>query len=303
MRALLIYNSESGKKRIKDKIDYICTYLKNIYDYLDKYELNKQSNVLEFLTINGDSYDVVIAAGGDGTIHLVINAIMRLSKRPSLAIIPFGTCNDLANTLGYSKNLNKCLNIIKENKMVAMDASKINDQYFIYGLAAGSLTEISYKAPQTTKKIFGKLAYYFYVLKAFNRKNNLDIRMYFNDEVIADKYSVVIAINTRYLAGFKLKNLKNIHLNDGKLLLVLIKNRNKLINLLSVIKLFLFGKYKSKNIRYLYSDGFKIESDYPIAYNTDGEFLANESRIEVNVIKEGINVILNEKIINKYFKV
>ncbi|EQC69905.1 Transcription regulator [Streptococcus sp. HSISB1] len=44
-------------------------------------------------------FDLVIAAGGDGTINEVVNGIAPLPKRPKMAIIPTGTTNDFARAL------------------------------------------------------------------------------------------------------------------------------------------------------------------------------------------------------------
>src|SRR5688572_19932601 len=48
--------------------------------------------------------DLIIAAGGDGTISEVINGIAPKPKRPTFAIIPAGTTNDFARALGIPKN-------------------------------------------------------------------------------------------------------------------------------------------------------------------------------------------------------
>ena len=77
---------------------------------------------------------------------------MKLNKKPLLAIIPFGTCNDISNTLGLSKNIKKSMDIILDGNRGFIDLGKINERFFIYGVACGSLSDVSYNVSTKLKK-------------------------------------------------------------------------------------------------------------------------------------------------------
>ena len=86
------------------------------------------------------SYTTVIALGGDGVIHEVVNGLMRIpmEDRPKLGIIPMGTGNDFARTLGMKKNNpEQALQEIMEGTVRTIDLGRVNDAYFMQTLSFG----------------------------------------------------------------------------------------------------------------------------------------------------------------------
>ncbi len=88
-----------------------------------------------------DSYQYVIAAGGDSTINEVVNGIQLATgdskNRPILGVIPLGTANDLADNLGIPKELDEAAKIVAENYVVDMDVCLVNDRYFVNNSGVG----------------------------------------------------------------------------------------------------------------------------------------------------------------------
>ena len=302
MKALLVYNSFSGRSKLSHKIDYIKAELANLFE-LDYFPTRGPKSITEYIINNGHNYDLVIAAGGDGTVHEAINGIMALDKKMKFAVIPTGTCNDLAKSLGYNKNYKRSVKIIKEGISSSMDVCTVNNEFFIYGLAAGRLTEISYATSHKSKLAFGKLSYYSNVLRIVNGTKPIgNIKLTLDDkECIDEDLSLFLATNSRYLAGFKLRGWKDIHLNDNKLQLLLIDRRSKIHSIELFARALLLGRFKSKHVRFLEASKIKIESENGVNYNTDGELLDNISSITVGILSNAINVIGSKKVINRYF--
>jgi diacylglycerol kinase (ATP) len=75
-------------------------------------------------------YDLVVAAGGDGTVHEVINGLMQVpeKKRPALGIVPLGSGNDFANILGVPADPAQALLAAIDGQMHPMDVGLIRDQ-------------------------------------------------------------------------------------------------------------------------------------------------------------------------------
>ncbi|MBE6137119.1 MAG: diacylglycerol kinase family lipid kinase [Erysipelotrichaceae bacterium] len=301
MRALLVYNRFSARNKMAKKIEYICTALKSKYEIVECFKSTHPKSITEHISSKDGIYDLIIIVGGDGTVHEVINGIMPFTRKPRLACIPAGTCNDTAATLGIKKNLKKTVKIILENEPSMIDVFKINEKYFIYGLAAGCLTEVSYKADQKEKKNFGKLAYYMHSLRLLNKTNTIDIKFESDKKSISGKFSVFLALNTRYLAGFKLHRSKKVCLNDGSLRISLIRKTKKLVNIFDLGMFMLFGERYKHNIIHFDSSAFTITSDMPIAYNTDGEKYTATNEIKVETIHSGLEVVVAKKVRKKHF--
>src|SRR5699024_8275984 len=66
-------------------------------------------------------YDVVVAAGGDGTINEVVNGLADQNYRPKLGIIPVGTTNDFARALGVPRNIMKAVDVILDDRTMLLD--------------------------------------------------------------------------------------------------------------------------------------------------------------------------------------
>ena len=99
--ARLIYNPTSGQEIIKQNIAEVLEVLESI-----GYETSAFQTKPEHLSAQKEAeraakagFDLVLVAGGDGTINEVVNGIAPLEHRPKLAIIPTGTTNDYARAL------------------------------------------------------------------------------------------------------------------------------------------------------------------------------------------------------------
>lgn len=85
-------------------------------------------------------YDTVIVLGGDGIIHEVANGLMQIGRdeRPALAIIPFGSGNDFARTLGIPfNNVEAALARLADSEKSAIDVGRVNGTYFLETLSFG----------------------------------------------------------------------------------------------------------------------------------------------------------------------
>ena len=75
-------------------------------------------------------YDVVVAVGGDGTVHEVINGLMQVpqEQRPALGIVPLGSGNDFAHTLGIPKDPAQALQSVINGQPRSLDVGSVRDQ-------------------------------------------------------------------------------------------------------------------------------------------------------------------------------
>ena len=301
MRALVIYNSFSGKNKVAKRIDYVINKLKTKYDIVDFFKSFSPNSISECLDLDRVNYDLVLAVGGDGTVHEVVNAIMKSKSRPTLAFIPNGTCNDSAKSLGLRRSLKRNIKKILAGNSKSIDIYKINDSYFVYGLACGCLTEISYDADHNIKRNLGKFAYYLEGVKRLKKTRPVNIELEYDNKFITGEFSLFLALNSRYLAGFKLHRSERIYLDDGYIRITLIKKTNKLMNIIDFGMFLLIGDNYKHNILTFNVKNFKIKSEKTISYNTDGEKYGDTKEVDVNCIPKALNVILTKRVNRRHF--
>lgn len=277
-KMLVVYNPYSRNK-YKKKVDKIEQVISKKFEY-DIYHTEGPKSITNYIKNNGEKYDVILALGGDGTVNETVNGIMLLEKKPRLAIMPFGTCNDIARSLGL-KSVNKALKMIENDSYRHQNVFKVNDSYFVYGLATGGVSNISYRVARGQKKYLGKNAYYLNTIKAVFEKNpKIDLIIDGGKRHIEDTFYLMLALNTRYLAGVRLKGGKK-NYNDSKLHVVLFKKQHRLQGFISFALFVLFGRV-NKNMVTFDATELSIRCQEGTVFNTDGE--ANEGNTELDII-------------------
>ncbi len=87
-----------------------------------------------------EGYELIVAAGGDGTIGAVVNAMAHAcqpGKMPALGVMPLGTANDFAYGLGLPFGLSDAAAVLAAGKLRAIDLGQANDLYFANNSALG----------------------------------------------------------------------------------------------------------------------------------------------------------------------
>ena len=105
--------------------------------------------------------DLLIAAGGDGTLNEVIHGLMDLSRkaRPVLGVVPLGTANDFATGCGIPRDPEAALALCLEGEAVPIDVGKANEHWFLNAASVGFGAEITASTSPELKRLLGQAAY------------------------------------------------------------------------------------------------------------------------------------------------
>ena len=105
--------------------------------------------------------DLLIAAGGDGTLNEVVHGLMDLSTgaRPVLGVMPLGTANDFAIGCGIPHDAEKALTLCMEGEGVPVDVGKANEHWFLNAASIGFGAEITASTSPELKRLLGHAAY------------------------------------------------------------------------------------------------------------------------------------------------
>jgi len=203
-RARIIYNPTAGREQFR----------KELPDVLDKLEKAGYETSAHATNGEGDAteaarkaverkHDLVVIAGGDGTINEVIQGIAEADYRPKIGIIPAGTTNDFARALAIPKDTLQAVDIILENKVKALDIGKVNDKYFINIAGGGDLTELTYDVPIKMKAALGQLAYYMKGIEKLPSLKPVSTVIEYDDEVFEGEIMLFLVANTNSVGGFE----------------------------------------------------------------------------------------------------
>ena len=271
-KARLIYNPMAGKGKLQAQLPQLLHRLNEGGYDASAYATKGPGDATEEASRAVDEgYDLIIGAGGDGTISEVINGIAPKPKRPKFAIIPAGTTNDFARSLGIPKNYLKAVEIIVDGYEIPIDIGKTDDRYFAYLAGGGRITDLSHETSSKLKRVIGRAAYYLQAIKMLPaiRKKQL-VRIEYDDNVFEGDVLLFFIANTSSIAGFE-KLTPDAIINDGKFDLLIAKKLT-IANFIRLVLLAFRGKHlNSKQLIYTKASSIKVETQTDMNINLDGE--------------------------------
>ena len=104
-----------------------------------------------------DGHRLIIVGGGDGTLSRVLPQFVH--RDVALGILPLGTANSFARTLGIPLDMESAANVITSGKVVDVDVGRIGDAYFCTAASVGLAARIARHMPPRLKKWLGRMAY------------------------------------------------------------------------------------------------------------------------------------------------
>ncbi|WEV61174.1 diacylglycerol kinase [Streptococcaceae bacterium ESL0729] len=277
-KARLIYNPTSGKEIMKSNVAEILEIIEGFgYEtsaFATKASPKSAQKEAKRAALAG--FDLIIAAGGDGTINEVVNGISPLKKRPKMAIIPAGTTNDFARALKIPRNNPlEAARVIGKKQTLKMDIGlKGENTYFMNIAAGGNLTELTYSVPSQLKTIFGYLAYLTKGVELLPQIKLVPVRMEHDEGVFEGEISMFFAALTNSVGGFE-QIAPDAKLDDGLFTLIIVKTAN-LFELIHLIGLVINGgkHLEDDRIEYIKTSKLKVDvlSRDRMMINLDGEY-------------------------------
>jgi YegS/Rv2252/BmrU family lipid kinase len=163
------------------------------------------------LARTAEGFDSIVAVGGDGTAHEVLNGVMAHDEatRPAFGVVPTGSGNDLAHTLGMSDELDTAIEQLVSGRHVRMDLGTCNGMWFGGSVSMGLDARVTVKAVElkTTTGLSGLPLYLkalMYVLR--HQYHSHSITVQFDDEEPFHTDALIVAVTNgpTYGGGFKI---------------------------------------------------------------------------------------------------
>ncbi|MBK5246167.1 MAG: YegS/Rv2252/BmrU family lipid kinase [Peptostreptococcaceae bacterium] len=270
-KVLLFYNPNAGNGLFKTNLDVIIERFQAKNLMVIPVRASKADALEAVLsTIDQKEYRQIIAAGGDGTINICINAMMQNNINLPLAIFPAGTANDFAYCLDLPLEIDRMIDIALGTSFTYSDVGKVNSKYFLNVAAMGMLVDVSQKTDPDMKNTLGVISYYIrgiadvpnlkpIPIKIVSEEFSGEVRMYF-----------MLVMNGRSAGGFK-RITPNAEINDGLFDVILFREM-PIIDFVPLLIDVLQGSHKqNKNILYFKTNKLYIESPNSVGTDIDGE--------------------------------
>lgn len=290
MHDLLILNPVSGKKELREeRIGKIVTSLAQNGNEVTVCQTRGKGDAREYaLSAPEGVYDRIVCCGGDGTLHEVINGLLRRSEQLTVGYIPMGSTNDYARNLGINKkNAIPCL---AENHARYIDIGCLNGEYFNYVAAFGAFTGVSFNTPQQMKNTFGYFAYLLEGMKQLADVKPKHIRFCVDGTEREDDIILGMVTNAFSVAGMKNLNRNQVKLDDGQLEYLFIKYPKNFLELQTTIAQLLGEKVDERYMYYGQFSKMTMKSE-PMEWTMDGENGGIHESVEITAVTRQIKIV------------
>ncbi len=237
-QAIFLYNAQSGKGHIECNTEKILAIFRE-----HGYEMRPQPIDFEANPFDGnESIDLMVVAGGDGTVNFAVNAMRKRNLDIPLGVIPAGTANDFAHALGLSSNPLEAARQIAAGEEDRVDCGRVNDIYFVNIFSFGIFTTTSQRTSNDSKHRIGKLAYLIEGVKEFRSMHAVPLQVIADGETFDINSLMVLVFNGETAGGFHLARRSSI--KDGYFDCLMLEKRNFLHSTLAMGRYLLGGNPK-----------------------------------------------------------
>lgn len=241
-----------------------------------------------------NNFDIIICAGGDGTLSQCIQGIMKSPNKLTIGYIPAGSTNDFAQSLNIPKNIMEAVQWIINGKPKNCDIGRFNNDYFTYIVAFGAFTNITYETPQKIKNTLGHVAYILNGLTQLTSIRSKHMRIEYDNNIIEDDFLFGMVTNSSSVAG--LLSINDFMLDDGTFEVVLIKQPSNLIQLRQIVHslLNISEEIDKDYIKFFRTSKIKFTSldNQPTTWTRDGEYGGDSTQCTISNCQKALSFMI-----------
>ena len=282
MKVLYLYSDKTGVAKSQRKVEKLNKALREIYPEITIKKTENLANFEENIQDSAGNFDILIIAGGDGSLKCAVGVLMKIEKdkRPILGYIPTGTVNDAGKAVGYKGSIRQALKVLRKGYIDFVDICKVNNEYFNFVCAAGAFSDISYVVKRGYKKILGRLAYYFYALSQVFKRKIIEAEVEIKNQKFTVKTPFIMVMNSQNVGGFPVNF--NYSVKDGLVEVYITKP-----GLFNGLLHYAFFKVKTTKLKV---DHIKITLKTDEYWCFDGE-RGDKKTVDIQVLKQELKVI------------
>lgn len=238
----------------------------------------------------GRGVDLVIAAGGDGTVSAVADALA--GSGTPMGILPMGTANVLARELEIPLDVDEAARLlVGDHRLATIDAMKVGGRHYLTQVGVGLDALMIRDTPTAQKKRFGKLAYLWTAAKHLIGLRRRRFTLEVDGEAIRTHASEVVVANVGTLGQPPFRWGPGISVDDGALDVCVSKART-ILHYLGLFWHVVTGRHRADpNVRYYKARrSVSIATSRPMPVQADGEVIG-ETPVRIELVAGAVQVI------------
>ena len=290
-KALLIINPVAGTRSKQGLAHTVQSHLAPLGIHLDVKTTQTSGDAFRFASeAVAQGYKIVITAGGDGTVNEAANALA--FSECTLGIIPFGSGNGLARSIGIPQDTQAALKLITAGHSLVCDRGIVNNHPFYCTFGIGFDAAVSEKFASMKKR--GRITYIRSAFREFLNYQSQAYAIVINDKIITQK-ALLIAVcnapqygNNAYI-GPKAK------LTDGLLDITVVHSDNPFQTLFMSMEMMTGMLDKDRSIGTFRTPALTIVRTQEGPVHLDGEPMHMGKKLVISCQKQALKVFAPEK--------
>ena len=275
MRVTLIVNPAAGTAQDRAPIEEAQALLRSAGHVVSLHETAGQGDA-ERLAASavGSGAELVGAAGGDGTLNEVVNGLAGVEgglTACALAVLPAGTGNDFARTLGL-ESPEAAIAALGAGQTRAIDLVRLGGRVFLNASAGGFTAETSAQVTSGMKQAVGALAYLIGGARAFLEYEPVGVLLESAERRLETELQLFAVCNGGYIGGGH-QLAPSARPDDGAFEVCLVRASSTLDFLTLLPRLSTGDHLDDEDVTYFRSDQVTLTFERAIKVNTDGEVL------------------------------
>lgn len=265
-RALLIVNSKARQGKIA--LEDVREECRRAGVSLQQADCPRREDLAAMIRAHAADVDMVIIGGGDGTLNAAAPGLVDTGL--PLAILPLGTANDLARTLGIPLDIKEAARLAVTGRVRRIDLGEVNGVLFFNVASIGLSVELARELTREMKRRWGTLGYAVAAVRVARRMAPFHAEVRIGNDVHHVK-SVQLGVGNGRHYGGGMTVQENAALDDGQLDVYSIDVRGWW-ELPLLYPAFRQGRHGAwKNVHTWYCQDVEIITRRPMPVNTDGE--------------------------------
>ena len=229
-------------------------------------------------------------------LYEAINGMIAADTQVPLMYLPMGSTNDLANTIGVTKDINAQIEMFLNGNVNSYDIGRFNQRHFSYVASFGVGADASYNTSQKWKNRLGHTAYLLngFVFGLPHQIKNLKphhVVIEIDDQVIDDNFYFGAVSNSNEVAGLFKFTKQGIKLNDGIFEVILVKKVRGVLDAFRLIKKIKDEDYDGVQVLNFKTSKIKMKFDEELPWTLDGEFGGAHKDIDISILHDRVNLV------------
>jgi diacylglycerol kinase (ATP) len=234
----------------------------------------------------GPTAEAIVIAGGDGTVSGAVSALIAVGR--PVGILPLGTANDLALTLGIPSDPSEAAAVIAAGRTRKIDVGKVNDIHFLNVASIGLSTDIAERQTLELKQQWGFLSYAIATIATLSEAQRFPAELICDGESHrVDAFQIAVGNGVHYGGGLTIA--EDAAIDDGILDVYAIETRS-VAELVAAAPGLRDGTIGARtDIRAFRCRRLRIETGAPLPVNTDGE-ITTRTPADFSVLRAALSV-------------